>query len=644
MSRYAGPARYEYFGKTIHLRFRSLTDLKHVLKLNEVFWLAITAPIGDFLLPGRFLELVDTDGDGRIRVEEVKNAIIWLQAHSKAEQPVKVLKRQHLKTDALRSKWDRIAQAFQLEEEAALKLAEIRELRSRFIEEPGAYGAGALAPEEVKSEEQASLLAAISQSVAPEKEAVTEEQLDRFLEDARLLLKWREASPGENEWADEYPVFRALAEPLQRYFELADVAEFTGRQPEMVWPEEALDEKLRELPLVWPLEATEISFASRVNPVHKEKVRAFVQKFLAPENPVLKRERYEELKERFETYSEWLEKAPESSLKPLSSEALERWLNDASLVSEVREKLQDKREKGLVQQDFHDFEKLLLYQAHLLEFCQNFVSFRDFYDPKARALFERGTLIMDGREFHLALPVDNIESHKTAAARSSIFVLYVEVEGEILAVPVTSGERGNLAIGKHGVFHHVDGKEKEALVVDLVVNPISLLEAIFAPFAKAGQAMRKRIEASSEEKEETLIQGTTTSSKPSGSMLAGGGVALAALGSSGAFILKTLASLTVPSVLLGLLFFLLICLTPIALVAYLKLRSRDFSAVLEGNEWGINARMRLTQIQARQFTQSPRHPGYVGSSMGVILVMGMIVVAGCFAYFFRDHILLLFGF
>ena len=92
----------------------------------------------------------------------------------------------------------------------------------------------------------------------------------------------------------------------------------------------------------------------------------------------------------------------------------------------------------------------------------------------------------------------------------------------------------------------------------------------------------------------------------------------------------------------GLFVILVLCLGPAALVAYLKLRSRDLSAVLEGNEWGINARMRLTTIQARQFTQSPRHPGYVGSSMSWILVIGLVVLAGCLAYFFRDEIVRIF--
>ena len=90
---YVGPARYEYYGKTIHLRLRRLKDLEQVLKLNEVFWLATTAPVGDYLLPPEFLNRLDTDGDGRVRVEELKAAIVWLRHNSNAEVPDATLKR-----------------------------------------------------------------------------------------------------------------------------------------------------------------------------------------------------------------------------------------------------------------------------------------------------------------------------------------------------------------------------------------------------------------------------------------------------------------------------------------------------------------------------------------------------------------------
>ena len=645
MTTHVGPARYTYYGKTIHLCLTSLKDLDQVLKLSEVFWLATTAPISDFLLPPGFLERVDSDDDGRVRVQEVKAAIRWLRANSNLEYPSEELKRDHLKTEKLQVAWDKVVRAFKLEPDASVSYSELQKLRFRYVEDPTAFGAGSLSPDEVDGGDEKALLEGVAESVKPEKETVTEEQLDRFLEEARVLLDWREESPGENKWADEYPVFHALEDKLKHYFDMADTSRYVGQQPELKWPDSSED--LREMPLVWPLQADGVPFEHRVNPLYSEEVKAFRETFLQPGESILSREFYKELRSRFETYSEWLKRAPTTTVKDFTTEELDGWVDNAELVERVRQKLQEKRKRGLVRQDFLDLEQLLLYQAHMLNFCQNFVAFPDLYNPKARALFERGTLIMDGREFHLALPVNDIAVHKEAAARSHMFVLYAKVDDEVYAIPVTSGSEGNLAKNKRGVFHHVDGTEREVIIVDIVHNPISLIEAIIAPFQKVGSALKKRVEKMSDEGEEKLVGQASkpkkSSDKASGSVLAGGGIAIAAMGSSLAFVVKTLAGLTLSKVLLGLLGLSLIVLVPAALVAYLKLRSRDLSAVLEGNAWGINARMRLTPIQAKQFTQKPRHPGYVGSSMSWILIIGLIVLAGCLAYFFRDTLLILFG-
>ena len=139
---YVGPARYEYYGKTIHLRLRRLKDLEQVLKLNEVFWLATTAPVGDYLLPPEFLDLLDTDGDGRVRVEELKAAIVWLRQNSNAEAPATTLKRADIKSEKLLTGWDKIAKAFELGSEVVLSLEQLREFRAQFVEEPTTYGAG----------------------------------------------------------------------------------------------------------------------------------------------------------------------------------------------------------------------------------------------------------------------------------------------------------------------------------------------------------------------------------------------------------------------------------------------------------------------------------------------------------------------
>ncbi|MCD6304315.1 MAG: hypothetical protein J7M21_05065, partial [Planctomycetes bacterium] len=85
------------------------------------------------------------------------------------------------------------------------------------------------------------------------------------------------------------------------------------------------------------------------------------------------------------------------------------------------------------------------------------------------------------------------------------------------------------------------------------------------------------------------------------------GVAGAAVASALAYIAKTVSQHPW-SILIALGTAVLLVAVPTAVAAWLKLRRRDLSAVLEGSGWGINARMRLTGRQGRTFTHRPSYP------------------------------------
>jgi hypothetical protein len=107
----------------------------------------------------------------------------------------------------------------------------------------------------------------------------------------------------------------------------------------------------------------------------------------------------------------------------------------------------------------------------------------------------------------------------------------------------------------------------------------------------------------------------------------GGGVALAALSSAAAYITSVFSDVGPWKVVLGLLVAVLAVVMPASVVSLLKLRKRDLSAVLEGCGWAINARMRLTFAQGRQFTLAPHLPGMpIGLGRRRLLLVIVLVV------------------
>jgi len=291
-------------------------------------------------------------------------------------------------------------------------------------------------------------------------------------------------------------------------------------------------------------------------------------------------------------------------------------------------------------------EKIILYQWWMLEFVNNFVSFSRLYDPQDRALFEQGTLVMDGRRFTLCVAVANRAAHVRIAQNSKLFILYVALtQGKLsdkteVAVGVTSGGKGNLYVGKHGIFIDRDGRPWDAQVTQIIENPISFREALISPFRRMGALVQSQIEKFSGAGEklvagkltqqtaimaasmQTAAQNAQTPTQAAASapqpqrgrnmrdLVIGGSVAFAALGGTLAYISKTLNEIENPIgmvvKIVGLL--ALAMLLPMTINAWIKLRQRDIGTLLEAGGWAINSRMRLTRLMQRIFTRRPKLP------------------------------------
>jgi hypothetical protein len=490
-------------------------------------------------------------------------------------------------------------------------------------------------------------------------------QLDRFLAEAKARLDWEakgempegEAATDVMPFGPETPELHGLLSEVRskidEYFAQCSVValdrNLAGRLPPLEGELEetnfgdpdAIEGFMKNAPLAPPNAEWVLDIEGPVNPYYAQRVRALRDRLLSRMlEDGLKRLRqtdWRRVKDRFDAYEAWRAAKPETPVENLGMDRLGKYL-EGPYAEKVRKLIDRRKETTLQLDNIRLAEKLVLFQACLLDFANNFVSFPHLYDPGSRAMFEMGTLIMDGRRFNMAVGVQSRAEHEAVAKTSDIFVLYIEVAGESgkkpyeVAVPVTSGGRGNLVAGKRGIFQDIEGREWDARVVQIIQNPISLGEAIVAPFKRIGGLITGKIEqltSAAEKKldvttQETLSQvGTVEQSgapQPApqpqtasnrglmaGGLLAGGGVAIAAVSSALAYISSVVAKHNF-WILAGIGGAVLAVLLPSVILAFIKLRSRDLSAILEGSGWAINARMRLTQRQSRYFTMSPPYP------------------------------------
>ncbi|NLF33109.1 MAG: hypothetical protein GX591_19770 [Planctomycetes bacterium] len=662
---------FRRYGRSTHLRLGTAADLAHALELDRARWVATVAPLtalnGDTGLPA----LLAAPGAQRLTCEDVADGIRWMLATLRDTTGVDDgSDRLHAALinpeapdgpailEALRRMLHRLGRTA----DEAATLAEVRRIKSQ-VESTPVSACGIVLPQAVADGALRGFIADIIATTggAPHpsgQPGVGPAELDRFLAASAAWLAWHdrgacpegsatEICPLGAATAEAYDALEAVRAKVDLFFAQCEAAALDERLVgRMGWTEaelaqldlddaSAIERLLREAPLAAPTPRRVLDLGGPVNPYHADALGRFVRLAAAPalgEAPAaLSAAQWRQVKAFYEPRRRWLAERPDTPAATLGAQTL-RAYQDGRFAAAVRERIAAGQATALELDAIHLTEKLLACQAHLLDLTRNFVSFPHLYEPGRRAMFEMGSLVMDGRRFDLAIRAEDVKAHAAVAASSGMFLLYLQLEGPAgpppveLAVPVTSGGRGNLSVGKRGVFYDVHGVETPARVVHIVDNPISLREAVVAPFRRLGKLFTGKIEALTATAEKQLDAQAQAAMAPKaaapaaaapspmlgGGMLMGAGVAIAALSSALAYIAKVASDAGAWSMLWGLLGGVLaaalLVMIPTTILAFGRLRRRDLSAILEGSGWAINARMRLTHRQSITFTHRPPYP------------------------------------
>lgn len=657
------------FGGVQQLVVSSEADLAAIDTLDPARWAATSAPLRDLHCDPSFLACVDTAGNGRIRVHELLAARDWLFARLKARERVEQQSDELVLDDLdiatpegvkLRHAAEHVARELNLADPTRLKLSEVRAFRAGYARTL-ANGDGVVPPTLVPEADVADFARDVMSVVgsSPDRsgqDGVGEVQLSRFLEGGKAFLLWKAKPQGSPDIVPLGPdtetalaAVKALDAKIEEFFLVCDLLR---QEQQAASALRSTNEELKSLraggapgiesylaqaPLATPNASGELALSTQVNPAFQTAWSALndrVLSRLAPGRGTIDRVAWRKLKATFDPYLAWQKEKP---AEPFEAVKLERL--DDHLMAPLQQKL-----RGYIDVDkaaapelvqVSEVEKLILYQRFLIELANNFVNFSALYDPSKTALVEMGAIVVDGRRLEFCARVENRAAHRMVASESLIFLVYAQVlekDGsapvfEVVA-PVTSGERGRLRPGKRGIFIDVQGKEWDAVIVEVVENPISIKEAMLAPFRRAQKMISDRIEAMLAKQQaahEAALASTATSGldhaaaapaptaekKDSAGMqnlLIGGSIAFAAIGSALAYVVSAVTRIQ-PLKLLGGIAGLVAVLAGLsALLAWLKLRRRDMGMLFEASGWAINPRMKITRRLGILFTRTPDFP------------------------------------
>ncbi|MBR2910338.1 MAG: hypothetical protein IKC05_01885, partial [Lentisphaeria bacterium] len=600
-------------------------QLKAVLELDEA-WFAITGiDTVSLRADQKFLEYLDSDKNAKIRTDEIKDAIRFmadvLKDGSGFEKGSTELALDTLNTDSpagaeLLSSAKQILCNLGKADAASISLADIndeKQIKNCAL----CNGDGIITPDAVDANLAAIINLAIKHAGAETDctgaAGINAARLDTFTGAVKALLAWYQEADtnpallpfGENT-RNIYNAFSQIKEAVDDYFLSSATLSFLTTDPDRLakkdstadvrTPAEVM-ELLKKLAIAAPSAEDTLDLNGAINPLWKDKIQKFAAfpeiSALLQENK-LSRQTWLDISVKLIPAGEWFKRCPESpALLAVSKEELEKAIAEDS-INALKDLIAKDLATGSTLSKIDNLRKLLLYQAHMKEFLRNSLNLGALFTAGTPSWLQAGMMVMDGRHFALSVPVSNIAEHKRIVTTSNICVAYVEVSRGLpgaltkmqLAVAITSGNMRNLFPGKHGIFFDPAGNVYDAKITDFIRQPVSIGEALMSPFFKLGEFLGKQADkmlasksnAAQQDLSKNIAAGKLPPPAPeqksgmNGSMLLmGGGIGLAAIGSSVAFIVKSLQNVSFWSIIAILCGILLIFGGPMILTSLIKL-------------------------------------------------------------------------
>jgi len=655
--------KFRRIGGSAQLVIESASDFRNAYELDPAHWTLTSIPAKNLLCPADFLALIPQDASGRIHVKDVRALLKWvistvsdLSDFITAAPALRLAALNAEDADGLRAKEtaELALKRIGAKSDSAITLEQINEFK-KLVSNALQNGDGIIPPEPVKDEITAECIKFAMAAVGSQKDisgadGVGAAELDAFEAMLKAFLAWtdegvareKELFPYASATAGLWSKYKSVAADVDDYFESCHALIYAGshdsgsRVPKNTFDpfdSSSVEDFFKKAPLAPADPACILHLNERVNPNRADDLTAFFEAFrtAVPGNAAsISESEWTAFKAAIAPYGDWTGRKNTDKLDGLDLARL-RAVAASKAFENIRAMIADDAVVSNNVTCCDLVRKVIICQTNLREFLNNFINMEALFSPEKRSFILAGKLVMNGFNFHMCMIVHDIAAHKKIAATSNVCVMYIKVttgtapavKSMDLAVAVTAGTMRRLFIGKSGVFYTPDGLIWDAVITDLIQQPVSLKEAILMPFYRIGDIIQKQAEKHFAAKTDAFEADVTkgVDSKLAGGeqpkkegismpmLIMGGGVGIAALGSSFAFMAKSLQGVSIWRILAVLLGIFIIICAPFVILSLLKLFRRSLTRFLEANGCALNREMRLTLALGRIFTYVPRIPG-----------------------------------
>ncbi|MDQ3235678.1 MAG: hypothetical protein M3Q07_28030, partial [Pseudobdellovibrionaceae bacterium] len=521
---------WNYFraGGVVQVELKTTADLVRLGQLDQKLWMALSMPTRGVNCDTRTLDLIDSDRDGRIRPPELIEAIRWLE--KTLVDPGLILTEgqglalKEIKDPALLAGVERAL--VQLDKQGADRIdIDELELAVKKLSAEVFNGDGVIVPDAGQDPAVKSLLdhMILHYASVPDRSGqpgVDKNILTNFFADLEARASWfaeLEQEPhlvpfGIAGTALAFQATDAVSNKIEDFFtrcqwiaydaRAADAANRLTSEFQAIATHQlnTNSESLAELPLAHAGAGLALPLDERLNPAWHKPMQYFnetaVQTMLGSKPTELTETQWRHIQKSLQGYAAWRGREPQSAVSRLDMQKIKEIRNGRTREA-MGELLSFDLAIGPEFDSLSDVLRLLLYRRDLGRILRNFVNFSDFYRRK-NAIFQAGTLFIDGRAAELCIAVTSPTRHTTMAGLSGAYLAYCDLlrsgmENQAVVALLTDGDSDNISVGRNGVFYDREGRDWEATITRIVANPISLREAFWLPYKKLARFVEEQI-------------------------------------------------------------------------------------------------------------------------------------------------------
>ena len=656
---------YDNVGGSTRVKIMTGADIAHLGELDPKKWTVLSCPSTGLEIDEKSLKYIDTDKDGRIRVNDIVITAQWMTAAIKdadlLTKGADNIDIEHFNQEDANGK-RLYTSAKQIlanlgKEGTVVSIAETKDSTAIFAK-TAFNGDGIITDFTTADLDEKAAIAAAVQSFGGVADrcgelGVNAELIEKFYQALADYSAWQAAAVEAPYGADTdkaIEAYNALDAKVKDYFVRAKLASFSPESAAKLDVQTALIESISAdnltgktadiatYPIARITGKAELPLDATINPAWAGQF-ATLMGIVKPTGKVITEADWAAIGAAFAAYNAWKAAKKGAEVEALGLDTIKKLLADDKKQALLDLVAQDAALKEAAE-GIDMVDKFLHIYRDFYHLLRNFVTFQDFYtkNKNVRAVFQCGRLLIDQRECRMCMKVVDMGKHNTMAAASGMYLVYCDCVTstkpgkQTIVAAVTVGEIGDLAVGKNAIFYDNDGVVWDAVITKIIDNPISVGQAFWSPYRRLATTIENLINKSAADKDAAMMKdlNTKVNSVPTtapaaaadgkaapaqpfdigkfAGIFAAFGMALGMIGTALASLAKGIFALTWWQLIAAFVGIMLVISGPAMVMAWMKLRRRNIAPLLNANGWAINAASKISIPFGETLTDVAKFP------------------------------------